>query len=439
MLRALLVSVLICIGVFASLFGPFNALLFYLWNAYFRPDAWSYLGLIQALNLSFVIGIYLVVLTIASRPDVPVNAQSFLFAGFLFQCVLSTMFSEHPEVSQPFLMDFVKVLIITFLITILTTDRAKFRLLLLVIALSLAFESAKQGWVNLILAPGSKNDNSMPFLGDNNGVAVGMMMLVPILGALAQTARATWEKVGHRFLSIGVILRGISTYSRGGFLAAGAVGMLVLARSKYKIRALIVVAAVAVLVWNVMPDRFWERMNTITNSAEERDDSAASRIHFWYVAVDMAAAKPLTGVGLDGYRNSYEAYNTDPRWTGERAVHSIWFGILGDLGYPGLVMFVALLALSIRSCRRVVAMAKKDPSKQELRLYADGVMGGLVAFVVAGSFLPHHYNEMAWHFMGLASALDFISRSEVRPAEALVSKPVDALRPPPSKNALRPR
>ena len=38
------------------------------------------------------------------------------------------------------------------------------------------------------------NNNPIPFLGDNNGVALGVMMLVPLFGALAKTATRSWER-----------------------------------------------------------------------------------------------------------------------------------------------------------------------------------------------------------------------------------------------------
>ena len=40
MLRLILVSLVILVGVFYSTKGPFYVLLFYLWNAYFMPEAW---------------------------------------------------------------------------------------------------------------------------------------------------------------------------------------------------------------------------------------------------------------------------------------------------------------------------------------------------------------------------------------------------------------
>ena len=34
-----------------------------------------------------------------------------------------------------------------------------------------------------------------------------------------------------------------------------------------------------------MPQNFWDRMNTITaDESEDRDESAAGRLHFWGVA-----------------------------------------------------------------------------------------------------------------------------------------------------------
>ena len=59
---------------------------------------------------------------------------------------------------------------------------------LIVIGLSLGFEAAKQGWAQFILNPGASNINTHPALGDNNGVALAMFMLVPILAALGATA-----------------------------------------------------------------------------------------------------------------------------------------------------------------------------------------------------------------------------------------------------------
>ena len=421
MLRLILVLALILIGWFFAAQSAFYALLFYLWNAYFRPDAWTYGGLIRSLNLSYLIGAYLVVRTLMSVPRPQFGLRTGLIFLFAVQAFIGTLSSEHPEISQPFLIDLVKVLVICYLIVIILDDRQKFRVTMIVIVASLGFECAKQGWVNLYRAPGARNDNPIPFLGDNNGVALGTMMLIPLIGALAQTASARWEKNLHRFVAIGVFLRGISTYSRGGFLAAAVLGLFSFLRSQKKARTILVIGAGCLLVWNLMPAGYWMRIDTITVEEEEqRDSSAAGRLHFWHVAVDMAAAKPMTGVGLNSFSASYNDYNTNIRFGGSRAAHSTWFGVLGDLGYPGLLLVLANWSLALYSCWRVSQIARGNPARRELGLYANALMTSFTVFAVAGTFLSSQYNEMFWHFVALATALHGIALREMAAQQAVV-------------------
>jgi probable O-glycosylation ligase (exosortase A-associated) len=410
MLRMIFVLGIVAVGITASAFGPFNALLFYLWNAYFRPEQWTYGPFIGSLRFSLIIGTYLVVRTVASLPDLQINLRTSLILLFLAQSILGVFTSEHPIWSSAFLSDFWKVLLISYLIVVLVTDRERLRLTILVIALSLGFECAKQGWVSLFRAPGAKNDNPIPFLGDNNGVALGTMMLVPLFGALAQTAAGRWEKLTHRFLGVGVFLRGFTTYSRGGFLAAAVLGLFTLVRSPRRIRALIGLAAIVGLVWMVMPQSYWDRMHSIAAPEGQLDVSAAGRLHFWQVAIDMAGAKPLTGVGLNGFEKSYERYNTGGEYAGVRATHSTWLGVLADLGVPGFLMFVASWILAVWACWRVAAFGKDDPAQGDLRAYANALITSLFAYAAAGTFLSAQYNEMIWHFFGLTAALYAIAK-----------------------------
>jgi probable O-glycosylation ligase (exosortase A-associated) len=407
-------------GIFFSAQGAFYSLLFYLWNAYFRPDYWTYGSFIISMRLSLFIGIYLIIRTIALVPSPKINARTLLIWLFFGQTVVGCFTSEVPQTSWVFFQDFTKVLLITYLIVVLVTDRTQFRLVLLVIAMSLGFETAKQGWANLVRAPGAQNNNPIAFLGDNNGVAMGTMMLLPILGALAQTASARWERLMHRFVAFGVFMRGISTYSRGGFLGAGALAGIIIVRSERKLRAIIVVALLTALVWNIMPQTFWDRMNTITvEEGEQRDESAEGRLYFWKVAIWMADAKPMTGVGLFGFTKAYQSYNRDGVFGGDRAAHSVWFGVLGDLGYPGLLLFMANIFMAFWSCWRVGRMTRKIPELRHLKIYANALTSTLVVYCVTGSFLAQQYSEFAWHIFGLSTALHLIAVNETRALRVL--------------------
>jgi probable O-glycosylation ligase (exosortase A-associated) len=408
MLRTIFVLLLTTIGVYYAFHGPFYALLFYIWNAYFRPEDWIWTDSVRNLRLSYLIGLYLVVTSLLSKQRFILNSKISLILLFLLQTLLSTLFSEHVEHSWLHWQDFLKSTIITYLIIVLVNDLAQFRLILLVMVLSLGFEGAKQGWVYLLTSPGWANANPIAFLGDNNGVAVGMLMIVPIFALLAQTTRHRWGQFLYWFLLIGVLYRALSTYSRGGFLACMVLGGIYWCRSRQKLRMLLGIGFVIIVVLPTLPDAFWTRMQTIQTYDEgEGDQSALGRLHFWTVAGEMAKANPLLGVGYMGYIPSYDRYDFSYGEYGRhKAVHSAYFGVLAELGYPGAMLYVLILLCAFHSCYRVRRLVRKDSKSSEWEKYAVALETSLAVFSVGSLFLSFQYIEIFWHSIGLTIALE---------------------------------
>ena len=427
MLRLIFVLSLIAGGAWFALRGPFQALLFYVWNAYFRPESWlegSQATLIQTLRISYWVGLYVVGASLYTRQRFVFNTHTALIAFFALHCLISTALSNHATFAWDFLTEFLKALTIAYLIAVLASDRIRLRQLILVMALSLGFEGAKQGWAELVRHPGSLNTNPVPFLGDNNGVAVGMLMLVPLFDALARTTSARWPRHLYRFLLIGVLYRAITTYSRGGFLSCGTLALIYWIRSENKVRLLVGMMAVAAIVLPAMPNEFWERMATIHAYEEQSsgdDTSAVSRLHFWKVAADMAAAHPLFGVGFNSFSESYDAFDTSRGEYGtKRSVHSVWFGVLSEVGYLGFLLYLSILWLSFLNCRQTRVLVG---SQSDLRTFSTAIETSLSVFVVGGSFLPFQYNEMLWHMIGLTLALKLVAAREQTPHQPSLTSP----------------
>ena len=425
MLRMIFVLIIIVIGSIFAAAGPFEGLLFYMWNAYFRPDYWTYGPFIMSLNLSLFIGIYVVIRTLMSGPDLKLSLGTLLIWLFFLQACVGTVTSSNPALSRSALDVFSRVIIISYVIVILVSDRKRFRLILVVMSLSLGFDLAKQGWVDLWRSPGRSNANPVAFLGDNNGVAMGLLMLFPLTNALAQTSTRLWEKLLHRFFAVGVLLRAISTYSRGGFLGAGALIVITILRSEKKIRATLGIAILIYAIAQIMPQTFWDRMDTIqVEEGETRDESSRGRLHFWAVAIDMGNANPFTGVGLGAFSTAYSTYNYSGDFPGDRAAHSNWFGVLGELGYIGLILLIANVGYAFWSCWRVHRISRRYKELRDLRIYANALISGLVVYCVSGTFLASQTSELAWHMIALSTALFFIAKSEARAVdEAKQSQP----------------
>lgn len=437
MLRTIFVAILSLIGVKYALQSTFGALMFYLWLAYFRPETWMWNpSFVLALNLSFFVGVFLLVRGLPALPSRPMELRSFLLLAFLVLTGISSWVSG-VEQSWDRWIEFAKSTLVSYLLFVLSSkDLKSFRITLLVIAFSLGLEAAKQGYAGLVLRPGGRNDNALPHLGDNNGVAVGMLMLAALFPALANTATSKTERWIHRLFTFGVAYRAITSYSRGAFLAAGAMTIVYVLRSNHKFKAAIGAVVIAGTLASFLPQEFWDRMNTInTSPEEEREASSASRLHFWAVAMDMARDNPILGIGYNAYNYRFNDYDFLDGYYGRgRSVHSMWFGIIAELGYTGIVLFTSILALAFTGMWSVARRARKGLIPMDFYHYAVAIQAAFTALFVGGSFVPWQYTEMLWHFVALsmalrAMALEWKQEGAVDPVTASQAHRVAPLRP----------
>lgn len=418
MLRVIFIVTMLIGFTGYALRGPVEALVLYLWLAYFRPESWAWTPFFTTLPLSLVAGVYLLFRVGFSPVRFRFDKRVALLFSFLAIALLATYFSRWYRLSQGLTSDISKAFLVTYLLALLCSTTERFRIILLTICMSLGFEQAKQGWARLILSPGSRNDNSIPMFGDNNGVAAAMMMLVPLFLILARLTKNKYERWLYWFMTIGVLYRGLSTYSRGGFLAAIAMSLVFIWRSPKRLPALVGVVVVATVVSLSLPAEYWDRMNSVRgeetmDGGRQYDKSAASRLFFWQVAVRMANDN-FFGVGPGAYPPAYNAYDTtDGDYGRNRAVHSSWFGALGEMGYLGLLTMLANIGLAWWTSARAQWLANRERIPKEFGMFGAGFESSLVAYAVAGTFLNFHYVEMFWHIIGMTIALHWMMEEEL--------------------------
>ena len=142
----------------------------------FRRTPWAWSSVFATLNLSYIAGAYLVI-RVALSGAFRITFGGSLLIAFLLQSLVASALGPQAAYSMSQWEEFAKTIIVSVILTSVIRDAKDLRVILIVISLSLGFEATKQGWGGLILHPGGRNDNSIPFLGDNNLVAVGMSML----------------------------------------------------------------------------------------------------------------------------------------------------------------------------------------------------------------------------------------------------------------------
>jgi probable O-glycosylation ligase (exosortase A-associated) len=112
------------------------------------------------------------------------------------------------------------------------------------------------------------------------------------------------------------------------------------------------VAGISLL--SFMPESWWSRMGTI--STYEQDASAMGRINAWQTAFNIATER-LVGGGFELY--SYEVFaRYAPNPEDVHAAHSIYFQVLGEHGFIGLLLFLLIWWLAWRCANQIKRSAK---------------------------------------------------------------------------------
>jgi probable O-glycosylation ligase (exosortase A-associated) len=264
---------------------------------------------------------------------------------------------------------------------------------------------------------------------DSNGIAAAIVPTIPIM------LYFFWQKntAIKSFITILglIIVNGLVLInSRGAFLGALTgflylISSLIFSRYKLPKQRIIIIAFLAgslLTILNITDDAFWERMSTLQThvSKEDVDASGGRRINFWLATFDILKDYPL-GVGIFGYQTISPNYLDEELLAVPgrgRAVHSLWFQGLSEIGWLGFIVFISLLISVYRYSRRAKIHALKlNYIKQYYFVIA--IEGGLLAFLVAGSFINAFRAQILyWIIIFLISISTIILRCDNKMPEA---------------------
>jgi putative inorganic carbon (HCO3(-)) transporter len=207
----------------------------------------------------------------------------------------------------------------------------------------------------------------------------------------------------------------IGTYSRGGFLGLLTFALGLIALNRNKIRNFIGVAVAGVVLLQFAPEAWFQRINTIGTA--EVDTSFTDRITAWKVSLLIALDRPFFGGGFHAVQDTdvYLKYGKDlarvdfmasaPLRPVGMAAHSIYFEVLGDLGFTGLALFVGMLGLAIQSCSTIRRRARGQADMAWIVDLASMLRLSLIVYMVAGAALSFAYFEGVYVLAALLSVL----------------------------------
>lgn len=405
---------------------PFIGLLVWSWLGYMNPYRMAY-GFAYSFPWVMIIALVTLVSLAVSKESkrIPMTAVTMLLFLFLAWTGISTVFAVVQPDAWSLWQQFAKTLVMVFATFMLVRDRQRMRWLIWMIVVSLGFFGVKGG-IFTLLGGGASHvlGPAGSFIGDNNSIALALCMTLPLMRYLQLHEQRKLVRVG---LGVAMLLTAVAilgTYSRGGLigLAVVALALLVKGRRRFAVAAFLIV--VGMTAYHFMPPQWAARMDTLTHATQT--DSAETRIQSWKFAANVAFHRPLAGGGFDVYQSTRMWLTYAPQGAIQRAVHSIYFRVLGEQGFPGLFLFLALLAASWVNCRLVRRLARASIDQRWAYDMASMLQVSLVAFATAGAFLSMSYFDLTYQLMALCALLAVYVRKVA--SEQPLSAGTDGLR-----------
>ena len=260
----------------------------------------------------------------------------------------------------------------------------------------------------------------------NNEFGVSLIMILPLVFYQWQLAKNRHLRRGLMIMGFLVGLAVILTYSRGALLGVSAMAAILWLKSRAKIPAAVLILAVAVFAYSFAPERWFDRMNTIENYQGE--SSAEKRLWIWQVSLKIAEERPFFGGGFwvthsPGATNSVLVHTDLPRMEAGMAAHSIYFDVLSEHGWVGLILFLMIGAYSWLNCSWLIRRSRDRPELAWANVLGKMGQAVLAGFWVGGAFQSLAYFDEYWSLL-------FVFDAARRVVGREIATPVGAFVPP---------
>lgn len=223
-------------------------------------------------------------------------------------------------------------------------------------------------WVNIFDGPGV--------------FCVVFTMALPIA---MQLSMKPWG-MGVRLMGVGMtLLLLVATYytgSRGGFLATVAVfGLFFLIRLRISVKTMVVAGSIVGLALLMAPGHL--------TTTSDSHGSAQHRVSMWGEGIQMAQTYPVRGIGKANFL----------RWTGKLIAHNSALEILGESGFPGLILWFGMMYMAYRN----IFAARAGTEDPYMRSFLTALALSIAGYLVSSFFVTLEY-ETQYYLLALAAA-----------------------------------
>ena len=424
-MRDIVLTIIIFATIPFILARPHIGILVWSWLSYMNPHrlTWNFA---YSLPFAQIVAIAtLISLLFSKEPKkIPITSLTVIWLLFIIWMIVTTLFAFFPDDAYEQLIKVLKIQFVTFLTMMVITNKERINLLILVIALSIGFYSIKGGLFTALTGGGSRvYGPAGSFIAENNALALATLMVIPLFNYLRSIYTQKWANIALIIAMVLSTLSALGSYSRGAFLAGFVVMAFFWFKSKRKLVTALVLVIIVPLAITFMPDKWTERIMTISTRADAdiqdlesmrislpiesrdwigwwpSDRSALGRVNAWNYSINVANHR-FTGAGFESWSPAtFQAYA--PVVEAVHAAHSIYFAVLADHGWIGFSLFALILLMAWRTANWIIKHSKKDPELAWTGDLARMIQISLIAYGSGGAFLSLAYYDLPWHLIAI--------------------------------------
>lgn len=403
------------IALFIILFG---LLPFILRHSYVGVLAWSWISYMNPHRLTWgaaydfpfaqvvAITLFVSLLFNKDKKSFPVTPITVTWIIFLLWSVVTSSFAIYPNDAWSYEIQVFKIQLILFISMWMMGSEERIKLMIWVMFFSIGFFGIKGGVFTLLTGgAGRVWGPAGSFIADNNHLAVALLMVIPLgLYLRKYEVERKMYKAGLLLCVMLIAASVIGSFSRGAFLAIGAVSVYLWWKTPGKIISGALGVVVLATIVMLMPSHWHDRMSSISDY--KKDASAMQRLNSWEYSINVANAR-LTGGGYQSWtKENFIRWAPNPEYV--FVAHSIYFAILADHGWIGLILFLLIFTQAWFTAGKIIkhTKARGSPEDQWMAGLATMIKVSLVAYASGGAFLSLAYFDLPWHMVAIIVLLD---------------------------------
>jgi putative inorganic carbon (HCO3(-)) transporter len=411
-MRDTLITAIVFFSLPFILKSPSIGSLMWVWISVMSPhtQGWGF-------ATSFPFGVIIAITTLVSllmthdSKKIPLTPINITFIAFVLWMNIATPMAIFPSDSMEQWEKVMKIMLMTFVVLMTIKSKKDIQRLIIVLVVSIGYYGVKGG-IFTIRSGGVERvwGPTGTFIGDNNAIAMALILAIPLMYYVQQNSVNKWARYALTATMLLSALAALGSYSRGALLAIAAMVILIWLKSTKKLLLGCIIMLASPVFLLFMPETWSDRMNSI--GSYDSDGSAQGRINAWKMAYNLAKDR-FFGGGFEIYNPFvFSAYAPNPNDI--HAAHSIYFQVLGEHGFVGLLLYLLLGILTWRSGAWIIRNTRHQEHLRWAFTLATMIQASLISFAVGGAFLSLLYFDVPYYLMAAIVATRTLVERELQ-------------------------